>query len=166
MSEDLADSIKILWGDTRRRFRAPMRSVTFYAHLFLAVLIGGGLGIWNTLYQCKLTANWEAATIASALYTYFPAIVAAALIDLTHEKQPYLRSFGLLSATFFAVLFFFATTTSPEIRLRFALGGAILSVLFWWIANGEKDCFKDIDPNAATPDPKRDMIGDDKGWKV
>jgi hypothetical protein len=165
MSQEVTDSIKVLFRDGQRRFKAPTRSVTFYAHLCLAVLIGGGLGIWNTLYQCKLTANWDAATIAAALYTYFPAIVAAALIDFTHEKQPYLRSFGLLSATLFAILFFFSTTTAPDARVKFALTGAVLSVLFWWMANGEKDCFKDIDPSAATPEPSIKMPGDDTGWK-
>ena len=64
------------------------------------------------------------------------------------------------------MLFFFATTTNPVFRLRFAIVGAVLSVLFWWIANGEKDCFKDIDPEAATPDPNQEMQGDDKGWKT
>lgn len=158
--------MKLLWVDVRRRFQAPTGSVTFYAHLFLAVLLGGGLGIWNTLYQFGLIGNWDSAILAGALYTYFPAIVAAALIDLTHEKQPYLRSFGLLSAAFFAVLFFFATTTAPNLRLGFSIVGALLGVMFWWIANGEKDCFKDVNPESATPSPDREISGDKSGWQV
>src|SRR5882757_827962 len=142
MSNDLTASLMPLCRDVQRRFLTPIRSVTFYAHLVLAVLAGGGLGIWHTLYQSRLAGQWDVSAIASALYTYFPAIVAAALIDLTHERQPYLRSFGLLSATLFALLFFFATTTKANTQLYCALAGATLSVVFWWIANGEKDCFK------------------------
>jgi len=166
MSQDLTASIELLWRDARRRLWAPVKSVTFYAHLLLAVLVCGGLGIWNTLYQCKLNGQWDMLNIAAALYTYFPAIAAAALIELTHERQPYLRSFGLLSAAFFVGIFFFATTTQPETRAIWAGIGALLGVLFWWIANGEKACFKDIDPNAATPDPaKEELTGDSTGWQ-
>lgn len=166
MSQELDDSIKALRRDISRRFRAPTTSVTFYAHLILAVLVGGGLGIWNALYQSHLTGKWTCETISAALYTYFPAIVAAALIDLTHERQPYLRSFGLLSATLFIILFFLSTTTPPEFRLGFSLIGAFLAILFWWVANGEKDCFKDIDANAATPEPSRKLSGNGSGWKI
>lgn len=165
MSQDLTASIGLLCSDTRRRLCAPVRSVTFYAHLLIAVLVCGGLGIWNTLYQCKLNSQWDLLNIAAALYTYFPAIAAAALIELTHERQPYLRSFGLISSVFFVCIFFFATTTQPNTRMIFAGIGALLSILFWWIANGEKDCFKDIDPNAATPDPEKEALkGDSTGW--
>ena len=87
MSQDLSASIELLYRDTRRRLCAPVKSVTFYAHLLLAVLVCGGLGIWNTLYQCKLNSQWDTFTIAAALYTYFPAVAAAALIELTHERQ-------------------------------------------------------------------------------
>ncbi|MCE9610334.1 MAG: hypothetical protein K8R23_09090 [Chthoniobacter sp.] len=165
MSQDLTASIDLLFRDTRRRLCAPVRSVTFYAHLLLAVLVCGGLGIWNALYQCKLMEQWDMFNIAASLYTYFPAVAAAALIELTHERQPYLRSFGLLSGALFVGIFFLATTTQPLTRLIFAGIGAVLSVFFWWIANGEKDCFKDIDPNAPTPDPNTELEGDTTGWQ-
>ena len=138
--------MELLGGDLRRRFNAPKWSVTFYAHLFLAVLLGGGAGIWYTLYE----SGFHSKSLAGPLLTYFPALVAAALIDFTHEKQPYLRSFGLISGGVFLIIFFFAALSEANWKLVWALGGTLLSVFFWWVANGEKECFRDVQPDAST----------------
>jgi hypothetical protein len=133
------ESIGLLRRDLARRFKTPYKSVTFYAHLSLAVVLGGGAGIWYAIFQNGLQTE----TLAAALLTYFPALVAAAIIDFTHEREPYLRSFGLIAAGIFLVIFLAAVTHPPFGQLLWAMAGTILSITFWWLANGEKECFKD-----------------------
>lgn len=164
----MINSIQPLCMDLRRRFWSPTRSVTFYTHLFLAVAFGGGLGIWYQVgYLGLLRDQWELPAISAALFTYFPAIFAAALIDFTQEKQPYLRSFGLSAAGLFAAIFLLSVTTKGWPQFWWAIAGSFLAVLFWWVASGEKDCFKDIDPNSAWGgDVSRELPrADESGWK-
>ena len=161
----MIDSWTALFRDLEHRFRAPVRSVTFFEHLFLAVVLGGGLGIWyEMVFKGCIKDEWCMKSITAALFTYFPAIVATALIDWTHENQPYRRSFGLIAAGGFALIFILAVTTSPLFQLFWAVIGTILAVLFWWLANGEKNCFRDINPEAATPPPTGDLPGGTNGW--
>ena len=162
------NSVTLLCKDLKRKFLAPTKSFTFYTHLVLAIIAGGGLGIWDALYQSKHAATWNLLAISAALYTYFPAIVATALVEFTHEKQPYMRSFGLFSLAPFSLLFFLAITTEPEFRLAWAIFASIASILFWWVANGEKDFFRDVltPEDAYGGDVKRDVIGQgSEGWK-
>jgi len=161
------NSLELLLEDLRRRFAAPVKSVTFYLHLSLAVIIGGGFEVWyQIVFKGIIRSDWHCEAISSALFAYFPAIVSVALIDFIHERQPYLRSFGLASAGFFLVILALALGTSPFPQLFWATLGAVLAIFFWWAASGEKDCFKDINPSAATPDPTAPMSGNRKDWKV
>jgi hypothetical protein len=164
METETVKSIDVICGVLIRRMRAPGRSVTFYAHLFLAVLLGGGAGIWFTL----LKSGFDVDKLAAALLTYFPALVAAALIDLTQERQPYLRSFGLISAGGFLTIFVIGATRVHGAQCAWAFLGALLSVLFWWIANGDKTWVRDVAPDAATGgDVTKDLLkSEDEGWKV
>jgi hypothetical protein len=160
------ESLGFLKQDLKRRLKTPIKSVTFYAHLFLAVLAGGGAGIWYTMYQDGFAME----KLAAALLTYFPALVAAAVIDFTHEEQPYLRSFGLLSGLVFFVIFMAAITRASTSHWQFfwAFVGTVFAILFWWFANGEKPCFKDVVAiNAAGGETvNRPLPGNTKGWNV
>jgi hypothetical protein len=165
----MTNSIEPLCADLRRRIRAPIRSVTFYTHLLLAVMVGGGLGVWyEVFYRGVVLDKWNMHAISAALFTYFPPLVAAALIDFAHERQPYLRSFGLSAAGLFGIIFALAVMTSDIWSLRWSGLGSILAVLFWWVASGEKDCFKDIHPESATGGPvDRELPKSDQtGWKT
>ena len=161
------NSLTLLRQDLRRRFATPVGSVTFYLHLFLAVIVGGGFEVWyQVIYKGVIRNAWDCEAVSSALFSYFAAIVSVAIIDFVHEPQPYLRSFGLAAAGIFLVILFLALGTSPVPRLLWAGLGAVLAVLFWWAASGEKNCFKDINPSAATPEPSVKMAGDSKDWKT
>jgi hypothetical protein len=162
----MINSIELLVRDLRRRFWSPVRSVTFYAHLFVTVIFGGGLGIWYELYRCYHHDQWSKIPISAALFTYFPAVVAAAVVELIHEGQPYLRSFGYTMAALFLGIFAFAVTTSPSPQLFWAIIGSVLAVFFWWVTNGEKECFRDINPSAATPGPNVPMSGNHNNWQT
>lgn len=164
MNTGFVDSVGPLWADARRRFRAPLLSVTFYLHLVLGVVVCGGIGIWHGIY----VGNLELKAVSASLFTYFPAIVAAALVEFTQEKQLYLRSFGLLAAGVFLVVFFIAVGTSEKWQFFCSAVGAVLAVLFWWIAVGEKDCFRDIDRDASVGgDIHQPLLSsEDKDWKT
>jgi len=162
-------SLDLLWGDLKRKFVAPKKSLTFYASLVFAVITCGGAGIWKALFfQSTPEGTWDLIAIATALSTYYPAIVAPALIEFTHEDQPYLRSFGLLSLVPFGVLFALALMSEPRWGIGWAAAASTLAILFWWVANGEKDFFRDVvkqdDPTGG--DVKRDLMGQGpEGWK-
>ena len=53
------NSLVLLWGDLKRKFIAPTKSFTFYTHLMFAVIAGGGMGIWNALYQSTFATEWN-----------------------------------------------------------------------------------------------------------
>lgn len=160
------ESVGFLKRDLKRRLKTPIKSVTFYAHLFVAVLAAGGAGIWYTMYQ----DGFGMEKLAASLLTYFPALVAAAVIDFTHEEQPYLRSFGLLSGLGFFVVFMAAVTRASTSHWQFcwALLGTLLGILFWWFANGEKRCFRDVVAINAAGGEKVDkpLPGNTEGWNT
>jgi hypothetical protein len=161
------NSVTLLWRDIRRRWFAPCRSVTFYNHLIFAVIIGGGLGVWyEVIFKGLIHGDWEMANISAALFAYFPAIVSVAINDFTQERQPYLRSFGHIAAGVFTVIFLLSVATESVFQLFFALLGSLFAVMFWWVASGDKDCFRDIDYEASTPDPSQSMPGSNIGWRV
>ena len=166
MSTNHRHSLKLLPGDIWRRLKTPFWSATFWTHLLVVVGIAGGIGIWWTLGQCYVTDRWDKVAIAAAIYTYFPAIVAPALLDMINEHQRYLRSFGIAASAILLVILACAALTAPKGNLTFGIVGSVLSIAFWWIANGEKDCFKDIDPEAPTPRPNRPLKGNKSGFQT
>jgi peptidoglycan/LPS O-acetylase OafA/YrhL len=164
MDTETIHSIALIGPDLKRRLRAPCKSLTFYAHLFLAVLLGGGAGIWFTAFKSGLDVD----RLSAALLTYFPALVAAALIDFTHEKQPYLRSFGLIALCWFVAIFAIAATREHAEQFVWASLGAVCAVFFWWVANGEKPWVQDVEAeNATGGNVTRQLLkSDDKDWKT
>jgi hypothetical protein len=135
--------------------------------LFLAVVIGAGFDIWyQVVFNGIIRDRWSCEAVSSALFAYFTAIVSVALIDFVHEPQPYLRSFGLGATAVFLVILGLALGTSPLPRLGWSILGAVLAVFFWWAASGDKNCFRDINPSAATPDPNVPMSGDHQNWRT
>lgn len=152
MSIFSVDSISLLRNDLRRRLIAPVRSVTFYCHLLLGIVVGGGLGIWYTIGAFINNGKFDSATCATAIFTYYPALVAAALLEFIQEKQPYMRSFGILSMALFAVLFFSILLIPPWAQIALSIVASFLAILYWWIANGEKSFFRDVNPDNSIGD--------------
>jgi chromate transport protein ChrA len=135
----------LIWPELKRRFKAPYQSVTFYAHLFVGVIIFGGLGVYIAIWR----SHWILEEISAALLGYFPALVGAALLEFDSEEQPYLRSFGFCALGFFSVLAALTVFNKCVLQLIFALLGTILGILFWWVANGNNPRFRDVKPNNA-----------------
>jgi len=161
--DDSANSLYALKKDLGQRFRYPLRSFTFYAQLGITVVGCGGAGIWYTIYTDGLRVQ----SLAAALLTYFPPLVAASTVDFIQEKQkPYLRMFGFSVGVALAGIFLFAVCHSPELKLSCGLIGTLCSLIFWWLANGEKDWVKDNPANAATGGNVQDpLLGEETDWK-
>jgi hypothetical protein len=165
IKEDLK-SLDLLPGELKRRFLTPLKSVTFWAHLIVAVIGLGGAGIWYSLIECRITEHWSMSAIAAALCTYFPAVAGAAYVDSSSEGQPYFRSFGIIALAVFVILIFLSVFTIRDGSILWGTIGSILSILFWWVVNADKSCFRDVDGDGSTPNPNRRLKGNRKGWQV
>jgi hypothetical protein len=164
MNLKITNSVQAVRAQIGPRFLAPWCSVTFYAQLLLGIIGGAGLGIWYTIYHNRYL-GWDWDSMAVALFTYFPAIAAAAFIDFQQDKEKYWQQFGVAASVPFAVLFFVAASLpGPGWRFTVAFMASILSIAFWCVANGENINYRDFDPNAPTPPPKTKMQGSTEGF--
>jgi hypothetical protein len=155
-------SLKLLPGDLRKRFLAPCKSVTFYCHLFVGVIIFGGLGVSLAIWK----SDWSMSEISAALLCYFPALAAAAMLEFDTQDQPYLRSFGILALVIFVILFLLGIDSGSGWQFLWSSVGTGLSILFWWVANGLNDRFNDVKPQSALGgDPSGHLKkASDSGW--
>jgi len=138
-------SLELLPDDLRKRFLAPSKSVTFYCHLFVGVVVFGGLGVYFAIWH----SHWSMSDTSAALLCYFPALAAAAMLEFDIQDQPYLRSFGIIALVIFVVLFLFGSQCGSGWQFFWSVIGTILSILFWWVANGLNDRFNDVKPQSA-----------------
>jgi hypothetical protein len=144
-------SLDLILPELRRRFLAPCKSVTFYTQLIVGVFILGGFGVY-------FRSHWTAKEMSAALLGYFTPLVGAALLEFNFEKELYLRSFGIFASFFFFVLALFVAGIEQPYQLILAIAGAILGVLFWWVAHGLDDRFNDV--------IARNAVGGDSGNKL
>lgn len=165
IKEDLK-SLDLLPGELKRRFKTPVKSVTFWAHLLVAVAGLGGAGIWYSLIVSSVDEESRWPNIAAALCTYFPAVAGAAFVDSSSDNQPYFRSFGIIAIAGFVLLIFFSAINIHEGSIGWGVMGSFLSILFWWVVNADKPCFRDVNSDAPTPDPGQSLNGNPKGWQV
>jgi hypothetical protein len=157
-----AQSVRVLINDLQHRFEYPQQSYTFYTQLVFTVIGCGGAGIWWTIHMDGLNAK----SLSAALLTYFPPLVAASTIDFIQEKKQYLRMFGFSVGLVLAAIFLIAVTRNLVWQFWWACLGTAFSILFWWLANGEKDWVKDNLPDSPTGgDVNKPLSGNDEGWK-
>lgn len=154
MSVANINSLARLKIDIKERLTTPTRSITFYTYLILSVVGGGGLGVWYYLYSIAFQNEpYCNKVMSAALFTYFPSVVAAGFLETARERQPYWRSFGQLIGFIFAILFLLAVSFSGKTQLVTAALSSVLAVLFWWVANGDKDFFADISTESSVNAP-------------
>ncbi len=155
-------SMQLILPKLKHRLKAPSQSVTFYAYLFVGVMIFGGLGVYIAIWR----SHWLMAEISAALLGYFPALVGAALLEFDSEDQPYLRSFGFCALGFFSVVAALVVITEQGMQLTIALVGTFFGILFWWVANGENPRFRDVMPtNAIGGDASGNLTkSSETGW--
>jgi hypothetical protein len=155
-------SLDLLPTELARRFLAPRKSVTFYCHLFVGVIVFGGLGVYLAIWQ----SHWSMHETSAALLCYFPALAAAAMLEFDAQDQPYLRSFGIFALVIFVILFLLGIDTDYGWQFFWSLVGAALSILFWWVANGLNDRFNDVKPQSALGGDTSEGLhkSSDTGW--
>jgi hypothetical protein len=155
-------SVEMIWPELVHRFLTPCTSVTFYAHLFLGVVIFGGFGVYFAIYK----SHWSVEETSAALLSYFAALAGAALLEFDSENQPYLRSFGLIAFGIFIIVFALVVLTEHWFQLFWSLTGTVLGILFWWVANGLNERFNDVKPQSALGgDPSSSLQeSDEEGW--
>ena len=156
-------SMQLIWPELVHRFWAPCKSVTFYAYLFLGVILCGGSGVLMTF----LKSRWGVEDISAALLGYFPALVGAAVLEFTAEYQPYLRSLGVIALSVLLPVTFFVARTEHGWQLFWSLTGTVLSILLWWVANGLNKRFDDVKPQSALGGDESGSLPEsqDKEWK-
>jgi hypothetical protein len=156
-------SMELIWSDLAIRFRTPCKSVTFYTHLLLGVVLCGGAGVLMTFLKSK----WGIEDLSAALLGYFPALVGAGALEFTSEYQPYLRSLGIIALTILVPVTFFAARTERGWQLFWCLIGTLFGISFWWVANGLNKRFDDVKPESALGGDEAGSlaVSPDKDWK-
>jgi hypothetical protein len=158
------NSIVLLKDDLKNRLITPWKTVTFYKHLLGGLVVFGGVGVTFTIFK----SPWSMAETSTALLCYFPAIAGTAMLDFEAEDQPYLRSFGFVGLMPFILIFCLGFYSKGCAQFFWSVLGALLSILFWWMANGLNDRFNDVvfkPKNAIGGDPSAALDkSPDTGW--
>ena len=161
--EPTQGSIEQTRRDLVVRFRTPLKFNTFYAHLLGGVMLCGGAGVIVTIMKSNRTVP----EISIALLGYFPALIGAAMLEFNSERQQYLRSFSLIVLSVFVIVSLIIIKTENWWQLVWCLFATVLSILFWWVANGLNPRFIDIEPQTALGgDENRKLTASgEEGWK-
>lgn len=153
-------SIQLLWVYIISQFKTPCGHVTFWFYFVIAIIFLGGLGIWVEVLKALPKSTITDGLITS-IFTYFPAVAAAAAIqiDLEQGKKNYVRSFALASLFIIFVPAIFQATGLIANRSWSLVIGALFTLAalsLWWLANGKNlSLHDDFDP--------RDSLGADPG---
>lgn len=165
-------SIRLLRAYLRDRFKTPYGHVTFWFYFVMAIIVFGGLGIWVEIAK-SLSPEGDIKGLITAIYTYFPAVAAAAAfqIDLEEGKKNYLRAFALTAlVVVFAPAFLHAAGVISDHVLSLFVGifFTFLALALWWVANGRNLNFHDdIDPDDSLGlDPAAEVSGGASPIKV
>ena len=142
-----------LWSEIRRRTRQPFRRPSFLFFVILAIIAGGGFGVWwevgRFIYAAK-SPGTEA--IRTALLTVFPATAGPAVLQLIYVRAE--KEF--LSATIFVLSFILvvsyaiclAPTILPGVAILVGLIAWAVSIWLWIIANADEAAFNAPDDTA------------------
>jgi hypothetical protein len=155
--------MELIGPELARRFWAPCKSVTFYSYLLFGVILCGGSGVLLTI----LKSRWGVEDISAALLGYFPALVGAAVLELTAEYQPYVRSLGVIALSTLLPVVLIAASSEHGWKLFWSLTGTVLSILLWWVANGPNVRFNDVKPESALGGDESGSLPESQaeGWK-
>jgi hypothetical protein len=166
------------WRELKERARKPLRHPTFVMYFGGIIILLGGLGLLDPVFNSVMLGNWpeiEWGRLISACYTYFIAIAATAAVDLilSLNQRKYLLMFfllGCLCVLFLAFIAFIVGTFRGN-----ATGAAIPSVLgyilalfLWWVGNADNpNLLEPVKPDAPTGgDVHVDPVGDLSGFTV
>lgn len=158
---------------------SPFKQPTYFWY-FLASMGAGTIGIWMTVGEDLLFSTADPSVspafsedkLFRSILTFFAALGSAscARIVMIEDKAKHLRSFFvflLLMFFFFAIATFAVGTRDSIAGLNMAIGGAVVAIITWWMANWDEGSYGQ-EPDAASlgGDPEADAAGDTGDYKT
>ena len=171
------------WPLFRREFSnraiSPFKQPTYFWY-FLASMGAGTIGIWMTVGEGLLFSTVDPSTSNSlsgdkvfrSILTFFAALGSAscARIVMIEDKAKHLRSFFvflLLMFFFFAIATFAVGTTDPIAGLNMAIGGAVVAIITWWMANWDEDAYgQETDAAPLGGNPEAEAAGETGDYRT
>jgi hypothetical protein len=170
-----ANGFVILWDELKRRFLAPVRHVTFWVYLILAVIIFGGFPIWlEVVFYFNADIHESTSHLRTALVAFFPALIGSVSFQLIFEevgRNKRMLAFAMFVVVFFSligVILILARSIADYVAIPVAFGLCAFAVLEWWIANGLNPTFQDdLDVEAPVGGPpSHPPAGDLTGFRT
>jgi hypothetical protein len=163
--DSLSANWKELWIELKRRLKKPLGYPSFVFYFLGIIILIGGLGVWISIYK----KTWDA--VPRDLSTYLLAILSSAAADLilSEGKKQSLQMFSILTLVIGGFLSVLSEANSDLTRAYiYAILGAFLALLLWWIANADnaKLFGENPPPNAATGGDPNIILGNLSGIEV
>lgn len=179
------NTFKLLWQEIRRRSREPLKDVSYWSYIFVAVIFMGALGVWVQIIKIAiLSANVDKLTgcffwahmqdLAEALLVYFPAIAGVACAQIVlgeDDEKEYMRS-----AAFSVLMFVFIIVAVDAVLLyahaqvfwAIVIGTAmtLFSIFVYWIAHADSSVRGTPTTAPMGGSEDTDMPGDDSEYQT
>lgn len=164
------NSFKVVGGFIVNRLCTPLSHVSFWSYFFLAIILFGPAGVWVELFRLLKSNSGELDGLLTAIYTYFPAIVAGAGAQLIMDGPPKpVSSFVMvwIAISFVLVMPHFTGLIKPTNSLYIGCLGTAMAFFLWWVANGENPSYLDSHPSDALgAAPSSEPAGDASNFTV
>ena len=135
-------------AEVKRKFTKPWSNPSFLGYFLVCVIIGGGAGVYISIYEYACTL--ESYRITLSVGTYYAAIMAAAFADINMSNKIESKSaffiYSLLACIIGAILLLitYLLANSNHIFGAFVTSsvGCLLALSMWIIANSDNKHFE------------------------
>ncbi|ANG98809.1 hypothetical protein A8A54_19635 [Brucella pseudogrignonensis] len=167
------DGYDRLFGEVKRRWREPSGHPTFGLFFFGSFMLFAAIGVWLEFFRFLFsigTQDISSTALRTAIATYFPAILGAAVLQLLiSETLRSLRALGFIIGVLFSALAFvliFAEPLPNWIAIILGLFASVGALACWRIVYADDQSLRDdpeSDPEVATGniDPVAPLLGGD-----
>ena len=166
---------KTLWVRLYRPIFEPA-----YLIFFVLSMAIGATGIWVAIAETWLTESsktlydsiWADPSVFKSVITFFAALGSLSCIKVivVEDRQKNLRAFLCLLLVAFIIIAVIAALTESVASgagIPYLIGGTLLALVTWWIANWDETKFVQTDSNAAMGgDTEVPPAGDTKGFSL
>lgn len=166
-------SQNMLWNRFLRRLARSGRQVTFWVFAVVVIIGASGVGIWLEAYKEWQQPTLVHAGILTAVFTYFPAICAGAVMQIVFGNEPkQVRAIALAVAVATVACVFLHSGGALGhglFDLAFGLIFCVVSWFCWWYANASDPIFMDDDIRPEDPlggPPSGDLSGTTEGYNL
>lgn len=163
-----------LGAELRRRLFAPIGQVSFWVFFLLGVVLFSASGVWVELGKYAFSEQGNLNGVRTAIHTFFPAVACTATMQIifSEDDKKYMRSLGYAVGLILILigigLLALDERLSSTVSILLGASASIISVLAWWIANGDEQMFYDnLKGDESTGgDPKAPLKGSTSGLKT